>query len=65
MKTEARVVSVGRSSMIVHVKAYRQDILSRQFEPVQVMKEFCFIPIRLSLSRMSHNSYDANYLLSH
>jgi acyl-CoA hydrolase len=35
VRAEGRVVSVGRSSMVVHVRAYRQDLLSRQFELVQ------------------------------
>jgi acyl-CoA hydrolase len=36
VRAEGRVVSVGRSSMVVNVRAYRQDLLSRQFELVQV-----------------------------
>lgn len=35
VRLEGQLVSVGNSSMIVHVQVYRQDLLSREFVPAQ------------------------------
>lgn len=34
IRVEGKVVSVGSSSMVIHVKAFRHDIQTRQFNPV-------------------------------